>query len=260
MRVPRLERFPATLLLMPSQYTLAAVVGILLGVLSARRPGSGVDTSLTFLSLASFSIPIFWLGQMLLLVFAYNLSWFPVQGMMDLREGYTGWRLWLDIAHHLVLPVTTLTIFNMGLILRLTRSSMIQGLSERVVLLRHALRNALLERGHRLLEDHGDAVAADAAHLAFARPHRIDAPERDATSRDVAGAGDEAHDRVGGDALAGAGYAHQADDLAAADGQIDTANRPDLALLRPKARMQTLDPQDVVRQAVHRQHAAPAAV
>ena len=152
-----LERFPATLLLMASQYTLAAVVGILLGVLSARRPGSGVDTSLTFLSLASFSIPIFWLGQMLLLVFAYNLSWFPVQGMMDLREGYTGWRLWLDIAHHLVLPVTTLTIFNMGLILRLTRSSMIQvmsqdfikvayakGLSERVVLLRHALRNALL--------------------------------------------------------------------------------------------------------------------
>jgi peptide/nickel transport system permease protein len=152
-----LERFPATLLLMASQYTLAAVVGVLLGVLSARRPGSGVDTSLTFLSLASFSIPIFWLGQMLLLVFAYNLSWFPVQGMMDLREGYTGWRLWLDIAHHLVLPVTTLTIFNMGLILRLTRSSMVQvmsqdfikvayakGLSERVVLLRHALRNALL--------------------------------------------------------------------------------------------------------------------
>jgi len=152
-----LERFPATLLLMASQYTLSAILGILLGVLSARRPNSALDTALTFLSLTSFSLPIFWLGQMMILGFGYHLDWFPIQGMSNLREGYTGWRYALDVAHHMVLPVLTLTIFNLGLIMRLTRASMLQvvgqdfvkvayakGHSEWTVLMRHALRNALL--------------------------------------------------------------------------------------------------------------------
>ena len=152
-----LERFPATLLLMASQYTLSAILGILLGVLAARRPNSPLDTALTFLSLTSFSLPIFWLGQMMILAFGYHLDWFPIQGMSNLREGYTGWRYALDVAHHMVLPVLTLTIFNLGLIMRLTRASMLQvvgldyvkvayakGHSERTVLLRYALRNALL--------------------------------------------------------------------------------------------------------------------
>jgi ABC-type dipeptide/oligopeptide/nickel transport system permease component len=152
-----LERFPATLLLMASQYTLAAIIGVLLGVLAARRPNSAIDTGLTFFSLTSFSLPIFWLGQMMILVFGYHLNWFPIQGMSNLREGYEGWRYGLDVAYHMVLPVLTLTIFNMGLIMRLTRASMLQvvgqdyvkvayakGHSERTVLLRHALRNALL--------------------------------------------------------------------------------------------------------------------
>ncbi|MFK8250062.1 ABC transporter permease [Ancylobacter terrae] len=152
-----LERFPATLLLMASQYTLSAIIGVLLGVLAARRPNSSLDTALTFLSLTSFSLPIFWLGQMMILAFGYHLNWFPIQGMSNLREGYTGWRYGLDVTYHMVLPVLTLTIFNMGLIMRLTRASMLQvvsqdyvkvayakGHSERTVLLRHALRNALL--------------------------------------------------------------------------------------------------------------------
>lgn len=152
-----LERFPATLLLMASQYTLSAIIGITLGVLSARKPDSLADNAITVFSLASFAVPVFWLGQMLILVFAYQLKWFPVQGMVNLRMGYTGFAHVLDVAHHLVLPVTTLTIYNLGLVLRLTRASVIQvlsqdfvkvarakGLGERLVLFRHALPNALL--------------------------------------------------------------------------------------------------------------------
>jgi peptide/nickel transport system permease protein len=152
-----LDRFPATLMLMLSQYVLATVLGVGLGVLSARRPNSFLDNSITVFSLASFAIPGFWLGQMLILVFGYYLDWFPIQGMHNLRAGYTGFAAVLDVAYHLVLPVLTLSLLNLALILRLTRGSMLQvigqeyikvarakGLSERTVLLKHALRNALL--------------------------------------------------------------------------------------------------------------------
>ncbi|MEO3999530.1 ABC transporter permease [Mesorhizobium sp. CAU 1732] len=152
-----LERFPATLLLMATQYTMAAVAGIALGVLAARNPRSRTDNVITFLSLASFAIPVFWLGQMMILVLAYHLNWFPIQGMTNLRRGYTGYAYAMDVAYHLTLPALTLALSNLGLITRLTRSSMIQvlgqdyikvatakGLSERAVLLRHALRNSLL--------------------------------------------------------------------------------------------------------------------
>lgn len=152
-----LERLPATLLLMASQYALSALVGISLGVVSSRNPHSATDNIITIVSLASFAIPIFWLGQMLILIFGYHLSWFPIQGMTNVRENYTGWRYALDVAYHMTLPVVALSIYNLGLVLRLTRTSMIQvlaqeyikvahakGLSEGTVLRRHALRNALL--------------------------------------------------------------------------------------------------------------------
>ncbi|MFD1910955.1 ABC transporter permease [Halodurantibacterium flavum] len=152
-----LDRFPATLLLMGTQYTLAAIVGITLGVLAARKPRSRTDTVITFISLASFAIPVFWLGQMMILVLAYQFNWFPIQGMANLRRGYTGMDYALDVAYHMVLPAATLALSNIGLITRLTRSSMIgvlgqdyvkvaraKGLGERAVLVRHALRNSLL--------------------------------------------------------------------------------------------------------------------
>jgi peptide/nickel transport system permease protein len=109
-----LERFPATLLLMGSEYVLPIVIGVMLGVISAYRPSSGVDNAITVFSLASFAIPVFWLGQMLILVFAYYLDWFPIQGMINLREGYTGFAHVLDVAHHLVLPAFTLALYNPG--------------------------------------------------------------------------------------------------------------------------------------------------
>ena len=152
-----LERFPLTLLLMLSQYFFSALFGIALGVVSSRKPNSFLDNATTVFSLAGFAIPIFWLGQMLILIFGFYLDWFPLQGMRNLRQMYTGYRYFLDVAYHMALPVLTLTLYNMALIVRLTRGSMLQvlvqdyitvarskGLSERIILLKHALRNALL--------------------------------------------------------------------------------------------------------------------
>jgi peptide/nickel transport system permease protein len=152
-----LDRLPATLLLMLSQYFLSIIFGIALGVLSARRPHSLLDGVITVFSLASFAIPVFWLGQMIILIFGYYLNWFPIQGMHNLRAGYTGFAAIMDVAYHMALPVTALSLLNLALILRLTRGSMLQvisqeyikvarakGLGEATILIKHALRNALL--------------------------------------------------------------------------------------------------------------------
>lgn len=151
------DRLPATLLLMVSQLVLSILIGVWLGVVSARKPGSSVDNAITVFSLATFAIPVFWLGQMLILTAGYYLNWFPLQGMVNFRAGYTGWEHVLDVAYHMVLPVTAMTLLNLALIQRLTRASMIEvlgqdyikvarakGLSESSVLVRHALRNGLL--------------------------------------------------------------------------------------------------------------------
>lgn len=152
-----LDRLPATLLLMASQLVFSISLGITLGVLSARRPNSLLDNTITVLSLASFAVPVFWLGQLLILGFGYYLDWLPIQGMVDLRAGHTGFDLVLDVARHMILPVLTLTLYNLALILRLTRGSLLEvvgqeyvkvarskGLSENTVMIKHALRNALL--------------------------------------------------------------------------------------------------------------------
>jgi ABC-type dipeptide/oligopeptide/nickel transport system permease component len=151
------ERLPATLLLMLSQFVIAIAAGVLLGVLSATRPGTRTDTGVTLLSVIGYAMPVFWLGQMLLLVFSLQLGLFPAQGMLSLRQDLGGLDRVADILHHLVLPVITLALFNLALIARLTRATMLEvlsqeyvlfarakGLSEETVLFRHALKNALL--------------------------------------------------------------------------------------------------------------------
>jgi peptide/nickel transport system permease protein len=151
------QRLPATLLLMVTQFVLAIIAGIFLGVISARRQGSLTDAGVTLLSVVGFAVPVFWLGQMLMLVFSTQLGLFPAQGMLSLRYDLGSFGKALDIAHHLVLPTITLALFNLGLIARLTRSNMLQvlrleyiifarskGLSEWTVIYKHALRNAVL--------------------------------------------------------------------------------------------------------------------
>ena len=160
-RAPVLEvilaRLPATLLLMVTQYVLAIAAGIALGVISARRQGSALDAGVTLVSVVGYAIPVFWLGQMLMLIFSMKLGLFPAQGMFSLRYELALTEKAFDIAHHLVLPAFTLAFFNLALIARLTRSNMLQvlrleyiifarskGLSELRVMVRHALRNAVL--------------------------------------------------------------------------------------------------------------------
>jgi peptide/nickel transport system permease protein len=151
------DRLPATLLLMVSQFVVAIVAGVLFGVLSATRPGTLLDAGVTLLSVIGYAMPVFWLGQMLILVFSLQLDLFPAQGMLSLRTELGGLDRAADVLHHLILPLATLSLFNLALIARLTRANMLEvltqefvlfarakGLSEETVLFRHALKNALL--------------------------------------------------------------------------------------------------------------------
>lgn len=152
-----LSRLPATLLLMGTALVISTTVGLLLGVLAARHPRTPLDYGITATTLAAYSMPVFWLGQLLVIVFAVWLKWFPVQGMVSARDNYTGLRGVGDVLYHLVLPATSLGMLQLAVTSRLTRTSLrealsedfvrtarAKGLSERTVVWRHALRNALL--------------------------------------------------------------------------------------------------------------------
>lgn len=152
-----LSRVPATLLLMGSALLFSVAVGVSLGILSALRPRTLLDYGVSVFTLAAAAMPVFWLGQLLIIIFAVQLELFPVQGMITVRERHTGLRYALDVLHHLALPALTLGLLQLALLTRLTRTSLrenlaedfvrtarAKGLRERVVVLRHALRNALL--------------------------------------------------------------------------------------------------------------------
>lgn len=152
-----LSRLPATLLLMGTALVLSSVIGITLGALASRKPYSMTDNSITFVSLVGYSMPVFWLGQLLLLGFALWFPLFPVQGMYSLRAPSTGLGHLLDLLWHLALPALTYSVYHLTLIYRLTRVKMretltldfittarAKGVSERGVVWKHALPNALL--------------------------------------------------------------------------------------------------------------------
>lgn len=151
------ERAWTTLLLVGTAWLIAAVLGIALGVLSSLRPYSTVDNTASVVSLVGFSIPVFWLGQLLMILFAVRLGWLPTQGMSTVREEFTGLHHYIDIAAHLLLPAAALSTRFLAINTRLTRASMMEvlnsdyvttarakGLPEARVIVRHALRNALL--------------------------------------------------------------------------------------------------------------------
>jgi peptide/nickel transport system permease protein len=152
-----MEFVPATLLLMGASLVLSVLVGIPLGVWASRKPYSLADNCVTSLSLAGYSIPVFWLGIMGILLFSVHLRWLPTQGMKTIASSMTGLAYYLDIARHLVMPATVLALAQLALITRLTRASMLEvmsldfittawskGLEENRVIFRHGLRNALL--------------------------------------------------------------------------------------------------------------------
>jgi peptide/nickel transport system permease protein len=138
-----LERLPATLQLSAGAFAFALLIGLPIGILSAVKRLSIWDHSSMFIALLGQSMPVFWLGLMLIVVFAVQLRWLPASGMGQ--------------PQHLILPAITLGTFLIGLIIRLTRSSMLdvlsqdyirtaraKGLPESAVLVRHALKNAFI--------------------------------------------------------------------------------------------------------------------
>ncbi|MEM6428981.1 MAG: ABC transporter permease [Deinococcota bacterium] len=137
------NRFGNTFSLALAAITLATLVGMVLGVISALFRGKPLDYAVTILALLGISVPVFWLGLLLMQFFSVELGWLPA-------AGYGTWR-------HYVMPTITLSVFSIAFIARMTRSALLEiiqqdyvrtarakGLSERLVLLFHALRNALL--------------------------------------------------------------------------------------------------------------------
>ncbi len=151
---------PATLELAVASLALSIAVGIPLGLLAARRRGGPVDTATMLLAQLGVSMPVFWLGVLLILLFAVILNWLPSFGRGPALLGAlaTGQPAAIaDSLRHLILPAFTLAFFNLALLTRLTRWALLEvlaedyvrtarakGQRERAVIYRHALRNALL--------------------------------------------------------------------------------------------------------------------
>jgi peptide/nickel transport system permease protein len=148
-----MERFSATLILAGTSLLLCSFFGLLAGIVSAVRQYGWADKIITLLVLIGISTPSFWLGLLLILVFAVNLRLFPASGMYAI---YGGGDL-PDLLHHLALPALTLSVVATGVIARLTRTAMLEvlrqdyirtarakGLSERKVIYKHAFKSALV--------------------------------------------------------------------------------------------------------------------
>lgn len=138
-----MTRFPNTLLLALASILLATVFGVTIGIIAGVKQNSKFDYLSMLVALLGLSMPVFWLGLMLMLLFSIKLGWFPAVGADSFR--------------HLVLPAITLGANSTAIIARMTRSSMLEvirldyirtarakGLAEKVVISRHALKNALI--------------------------------------------------------------------------------------------------------------------
>ena len=151
-----LERIPATLLLVITAQILALLLGVVLGVYSARKPNGIMSHFVTFFALFGYSAPVFWTGILLLIAFSLHIPIFPVAGMRDVTIEGNFWVHAIDVMKHMVLPVVTLASIFLALYSRLARATMIEtlgtdfvrtarakGLPERQVVYKHALRNSL---------------------------------------------------------------------------------------------------------------------
>lgn len=145
------QRAEATIGLTLFALAISVGVGVPIGVLAAWKKGSWVDRAIMIFAVSGFSMPTFYLGFLLVFVFAITAHWLPVQGYRPIAEG-----LW-PFLRHLILPACTLSVVYMALIARMTRASMLavlaedyirtafaKGMAPTPVLLRHALKNASL--------------------------------------------------------------------------------------------------------------------
>ena len=165
------HRFPATMELSICALTISCIVGIVLGIISATRQYSVFDYLSMLGALTGVSMPIFWLGLVLMLIFSVNLGWLPISGRLSVSTDLQvitnfyvidsiltrNWVALKDSVWHLIMPAVTLSTIPTAIIARMTRSSMLEvlrqdyiktakakGLSKFKVVYKHALRNALI--------------------------------------------------------------------------------------------------------------------
>ena len=147
-----LARFGDSALLGVTAFAIATILGLAAGVVSATRRGTIVDRLVTVATVSGLSMPPFYLGMLLIVLFSVKLGVLPASGMYEIRGDPTP----LELARHLILPAITLAAAPLTVIARISRSSMLEvlnqdyvrtarakGLGEQVVMLRHALKNAL---------------------------------------------------------------------------------------------------------------------
>lgn len=145
-----LSVFPFTLILALAAVFLGVLLGVPLGIIAAVRRGTWVDVATSLIALLGISMPNFWLGLLLILIFSLYLDWFPAIGGGELYAP-------VELLKHLILPAMTLGLPMVAIVARIMRSSMLEtlgenyirtargkGLPEHTVILLHALRNALL--------------------------------------------------------------------------------------------------------------------
>ena len=148
-----LERFNATLILSGTAFILCSVFGVLMGTLSAFKQYTLTDKIITFTVLTGISVPSFFLGMMMILLFAVNLQWLPVSGMYAIYGGGD----FLDLIHHLIMPAIALALVATGVVARITRNSVLEilrqdyirtarakGVREGSILIKHVLRIAIV--------------------------------------------------------------------------------------------------------------------
>lgn len=151
------EKLGATFLLGLVAAILSAVIGTALGIVAGRKEGSAFDGAVSVTSYAFNAMPNFWLGLMLIIIFASGLGWFPSYGFNDVRAGYTGFRLMLDVLYHMFLPCLTLVLILIPQYFRIAKSSVIQvsnedfittfratGMPESRIFRKYVFRNAIL--------------------------------------------------------------------------------------------------------------------
>lgn len=155
------DRLPNTVLLFTTSIILSALAGIFLGKIASWRKGDKIDTWMTLGALFCHTLFLPWLALIMIWFFAYKIGWFPLSGMIsaevwtDPSSGF--WTKFLDVAHHMVLPLATLFFIHFGSYLLIMRSSMLEtlkedyiltarakGLTEKVIRNHHAAPNAAL--------------------------------------------------------------------------------------------------------------------